>query len=231
MRQSWATCLIGAGLMTASASAQTTEKAAMIQGMNGVTLPAPPVTEKKPVTETLHGETFVDDYRWLEASKSPETRAWIAEQSAYTEKYLEQIKKRPEIVAQLTELQRVDTTGMPFERGGRFYYMKRLADENQASFYVRDGLNGAEKRLVDATKLSADQNSSLTIADVSRDGKMLVYGVRVGGADEEKIHVLNTDSGAETQVDLPAARYQGINFARPAESKSSAEITGLIYSV
>src|ERR1700722_10779440 len=153
MRQSWAIFLVGAGMMAsmmmASASAQTTQSAA-IQGMNGVTLPAAPVTEKKPVTETLHGETFVDDYRWLESSKSPETRAWIAAQSAYTEKYLEQIKKRPEIVAQLTELQRVDTTGMPFERGGRFYYMKRLADENQASIYVRDSLNGAEKRLVDA---------------------------------------------------------------------------------
>jgi prolyl oligopeptidase len=199
--------------------------------MSGVTLPGPPATAKKPVSETLHGETFVDNYRWLESGKSPETRAWIAAQSGYTDKYLSQIAKRPEIVAQLTKLQRVDTTGMPTERGGRFYYMKRLADENQASIYVRDSLGGPEKRLVDATKLSADQNSSVTIADVSRDGKLLVYGVRVGGADEMKIHVLKTANGEEMPVDLPVARYQGISLAEPANSESSADITGIYYSV
>src|SRR5258707_15404860 len=116
-----------AGLALTGASAETINDA-VIHGMHGVTLSAPPATEKKPVSEALHGETFVDNYRWLESGKSPETRAWIAAQSAYTDRYLSQIAKRPEIVAQLTELQRVDTTGMPTERSGRFYYMKRLAE-------------------------------------------------------------------------------------------------------
>ncbi len=234
MRQRVAERLIQAGMivgMVVTSAIAQTAKDTVIHGMNGVTLPAPPATAKQPVSETLHGEAFVDNYRWLENGKSAETRDWIAKQSAYTDKYLSQIAKRPEIVARLTELQRVDTTGMPFERSGRYYYMKRLANENQASIYVRDSLTGAEKRLVDATKLSVDQNSSVTIADVSHDGKVLVYGVRQGGADEMKIHVVSTAGGEETPVDLPVARYEGIRLAEPPNNKSSAVITGIYYSV
>src|ERR1051326_4583034 len=50
--------------------------------------PAPPPTEKKPVTETLNGLTITDPYRWLEDQNSPETRAWIDRENAYTDTVL-----------------------------------------------------------------------------------------------------------------------------------------------
>jgi prolyl oligopeptidase len=192
------------------------ESPSEVKGGNGIILPPPPPTVAKPVTETIHGVTLTDPYRWLEDAKSPETRAWIAEQMKYTEKYLSQVKIRPQIIQDLARLERVESYDIPTERGGRYFFKKRLADENQGSIYVRHGLHGEDVRLIDATRLSADQNTSVQINDISKDGTLLVYGIRSGGADEESVHILEIDkNGASRELSdsLPSARYEGIQLS------------------
>jgi prolyl oligopeptidase len=186
---------------------------AAVHGGNGVVLPSPPPTKVEPVTETIHGVTVTDPYRWLEDSKSPATRAWLTEQMKYTEDYLSQVKIRPEVVKRLTELVRVENYSIPIQRGKRYFFKKRLPQENQGSIYVREGLNGPDERLIDAGKLSSDQNSSVNIADISRDGNLLVYDVREGGADEQSIHLLEVKSRTNLPDVLPKARYGGINLS------------------
>ena len=69
----------------------------------------------------------------------------------YTEDYLSQVKIRPEIVKRLTELMRVESYGIPVERGDKYFFKKRLPEENQGSIYVRDGPERQRRKLVDAT--------------------------------------------------------------------------------
>ncbi len=189
------------------------DKSPEVKGGNGIILPPPPVTETQPVTENIHGTTITDPYRWLEDAKSPATRAWIAEQMKYTEGYLSQVKIRPEIASELAKLERVETYEIPIERGGNYFFKKRLADENQGSLYMRHGLHGPDERLVDATKLSADQNTSVQIEDISNDGSLLVYGVRSGGADEASVHILDIAKRADLSDALPSARYFGVQLS------------------
>jgi prolyl oligopeptidase len=184
-----------------------------IRGDNGVTLPPPPVATVNVVTDDYDGTKIDDPYRWLEDAKAPATRAWIDEENAYTQQYLAQIKNRPEIVSQLTALERVDRYSMPSVHGGKYFFTKRLADENQASIYMRVGWGGQDQRLIDATKLSADQNTNVSIGDISDDGNLMVYGMRVGGADEESVHVLDIRTGRDFPDVLPSARYSGISLS------------------
>ena len=200
-------------LLLCTVYASTTANHSAVHGANGVVLPPPPPTEIEPVTEIIHGVTLSDPYRWLEDSKSPATRAWLAAQMKYTEDYLSQVKIRPEVVKELTELVRVESYSIPVERGNRYFFKKRLPEENQGSIYVRDGLKGSDTRLVDASKLSADQNTSVNVADVSKDGSLLVYEVREGGADEQTVHVLDVKSRTELPDVLPRARYAGMNLS------------------
>jgi prolyl oligopeptidase len=193
-----------------------------IKGGNGITLPPPPSADVKPVTDNVAGQSLTDPYRWLEDGKSPETRAWIATQMSYTGDYLSQIKIRPQIVKRLTELERVESFGFPHERNGVYFFTKRLPDENQASIYMRKGLHGDDQRLIDAAKLSADQNTSLAIWDLSEDGGLMVYGVREGGADEETVRVLDVKARQDLTESLPKARYFGISL--------SPDHLGLYYS-
>jgi prolyl oligopeptidase len=181
-----------------------------VHGGNGVVLPSPPPTQTAPVTENLHGTAITDPYRWLEDSKSPATRAWLATQMKYTEDYLSQVKVRPEIVKRLTELVRVEIYSIPIERGNSYFFKKRLPEENQGSIYVREGLQGSDIKLIDATKLSADQNTSVNVADVSKDGGLLLYDIREGGADEQSVHFLSVKSKTELTDVLPKARYAGV---------------------
>jgi prolyl oligopeptidase len=199
-------------LLLLSLSAFATDKSSQVKGGDGILLPLPPSTEAQPVTENIHGTTLTDPYRWLEDAKSPATRAWIDEQMKYTEQYLSQVKIRPTIVNELTKLERVESYTIPTERGGNYFFKKRLADENQGSIYVRRGLHGQDVRLIDATKLSADQNTSVQINDISRDGTLLVYGTRSGGADEESVHIRDVAKNQDLPDSLPSARYDGIQL-------------------
>jgi prolyl oligopeptidase len=171
------------------------------------TLPPPPASPTQPVTDNYHGTSIVDPYRWLENAKSPQTRTWIDAQNQYTSSYLSQVKIRPEIVEQLNALERVEEYGLPVLRAGKYFFPKRLAGENQSSIYLRAGSKGEDRRLVDPTKLSQDQNTSIEIEDVSKDGRLLVYSVREGGSDDKSIQVLDVDKDQKLPDVLPAGRY------------------------
>jgi len=182
----------------------------------GITLPAPPAAKAVPVVDDYKsGDRTIpvtDNYRWLEDANSPETRAYIAAQNAYTERYLEQVKILPQVREQMASLLRVDFIGVPQRRGGKYFFVKRLAAENQSSIYLRTGLHGADERLIDANTLSADQNTSVAMVDLSDDGKLMAYGVRIGGADELEVHFLNVSTRQDTADMLPSARYYGVQL-------------------
>jgi prolyl oligopeptidase len=185
-----------------------------IHGDNGVVLGPPPVVAVKPVTDMVGGREITDNYRWLEDQNSPETRAYIAAEMAYTESYFSQLQPlRDRMIKRLTEMTRVDSVSPPSEVHGRFFYSKRLAAENQGSLYYRQGLDGSEIKIVDAAAMSADGNTSVGIEDISPDGKTLAYSVRHGGADEGAIQFMDVDTKKPLSDTLPAARYDGFGFA------------------
>lgn len=191
----------------------------VISGKDGITLPPPPLAKVSAVVDEYKSADspvpvkVTDNYRWLEDGKSPETRAFIAAENAYTQKYLDQLKTLPQVREQIAALLRVDFIGIPQQRGDRYFFVKRLASENQSSIYMRMGLHGADQRLVNANTLSADQNTSVSIVSLPRDGSLLVYGVRQGGADEEAIHFLDPVTRKEMADVLPAARYYGVRIS------------------
>jgi prolyl oligopeptidase len=211
--------IVAAGAAVSSSQDANTVKEATIRGKDGITLPAPPLVKAQPVVDSYPVDgaaepvKVTDNYRWLEEPQSPETRAFIAAQNAYTQQYLDQVKILPQVRAELAALLRVDTIGTPRRRGDRYFFSKQLAGENQASIYLRSGLHGEDERLIDATSLSADQNTSVAIVDLNKDGSLMAYGVRVGGADEAEIHFLDTTTRKETGDVLPSARYYGVQIA------------------
>ena len=186
---------------------------ANIHGENGITLPAPPVAKVDTVTDDYAGTKIEDPYRWLEDAKSLETRAWIGEENAYTQQYLSQLTTLPKISSELTALMRVDQYSIPTLRAGKYFFNKRLADQNQGSIYMRTGWHGQDQLLIDASKLSADQNTSVNMVDISDDANLVVYEIRVGGADEGAVHIRSVKNGSNLADVLPTARYSGISLA------------------
>jgi prolyl oligopeptidase len=202
-------------MLSSVAGAQT---GAPIHGKSGITLPASPATEKQPVTDTYKvagapDVSVTDPYRWLEDAKSPATRAYITAQNAYTQQYLDQVKILPDARTQMAALLRVDEMSTPFERAGSYFFTRQLAAENQASIYMRTSLHGPDVKLIDGNARSADGNTSVNIMGASHDGSILIYGVRIGGADESEVHFFDIKARKDTADILPSARYYGVQVA------------------
>ncbi len=188
-----------------------------IHGRGGILLSAPPEVQATPVTDDYFGTKIVDNYRWLEDANSPETRAFIDAENAYTNTYLQQARIRTQAGAQaaddLDALENVSDSGTPVERAGNFFFTRRLAGEEQYSICIRRGWTGKDERLVDPATLSRDPNASIGLYDVSRDGTMLAYFFKQGGADESTVHFFNVKTRKTLEDELPAARYLNVSFA------------------
>jgi len=161
----------------------------------------PPTTHADSVTDVIHGVKITDPYRWLEDQNSPRTRAWIEKQNAYARSLLDKIPDREAIRKRLSELMRFDDTHTPVPAGGRTFFLRRAADQDQATLYVHEG--GKDRVLA----APADHNTSLELMDVTPDGKLLAYGQRQGGQDEVAVTLLDVDSGKEMGDKLPRGRY------------------------
>lgn len=177
-----------------------------------VTYGPPPETKIDDVVDTIQGVEIADPYRWLEDQESPETRAWIDEQNKYTDSIMQQLPGRQELKELMTKLIKIDSINAPTEKGGRYFYSKRSADQDLPIIYMREGLDGEEQVLLDPHPMSEDHTTSVDIAEISEDGKYLAYSVRKGGVDEVEIRILDVDTKSDLEDILPTARYFGISF-------------------
>ncbi|HEV2172360.1 MAG TPA: hypothetical protein VGR71_02280, partial [Nitrospira sp.] len=102
---------------------------------------APPVSAVDPVTEVLHGVPVTDPYRWLEDQNSPLTREWIREQMHYARSYLDNIPGRERIRERLREFLAVETYDSLQRVGNRYFFRKRLPEQEQPCIYMREGVS------------------------------------------------------------------------------------------
>lgn len=174
--------------------------------------PTPPTTEARPVTETLNGVTVTDPYRWLEDQNSPETRAWIDKENAYTDAMLRSLPDRDKFASRIDQLLNVDQMSTPFVRGGRYFFTKRNVGQDQFAIYMRESATGPDILLIDPAPMDPKHTTNVGLLDVTTDGKSMAYYVRHGGADEVEVHFFDVDGRKDTGSNLATARYFGVSL-------------------
>jgi prolyl oligopeptidase len=165
-----------------------------------------PPTRVDPVVEQLHGVAIADPYRWLEDGDSEETAAWTAAQNACTEAWLAASPRREPIRARLAELLRIGALGTPTPAGGRYFYQRRDGDQDQPILYVREGLDGPERVLLDPVVLDPAGTTALDWHFPSHDGRLLAYGISTNGTEESVLHIMDVASGALLPDRIPGTR-------------------------
>jgi len=159
-------------------------------------------------TKDTYGSTVVaDPYRWLEDQDRPETRAWISAEQSCAEASLSKLPGRAQLAARLAQLLHTDSFEAPVERGGRYFFRKRTGSQDLFQLYVRRAANGLDELLIDPLPWTPDHSASVTLKNVSRDGKFVFYGRRDGGRDEITPRVLDVDAKTTLPDAFPAARY------------------------
>ena len=171
---------------------------------------APPKAEPRPVEENFRGTKVVDKYRWLEDGTTPETQKWVAEELSYTRGMLDPLPGRHAIHKRLTELLSIGSIGVPQIAGKYYFYTRREGMQNQPILYVREGLDGKDRVLVDANQLAADGTIALDWYEPSEHGKYLVYGVSPSGSEMSTLHIIDTKTGTPLPDTIERTRAASI---------------------
>ena len=181
-------------------------------------LKLPPLSQQEPVTDILHGVPVTDAYRWLEDQNSPRTRAWIEEQTRYARSYLDAIRGRDRIRERIREFLAVETHDSLQKAGNRYFFRKRLPDQEQGSIYVRDGLNGNDRLLIDPAARGTGKYTSVKPLRVSPDRQLLLYEVKEGGERTGTFELLDIETLVKLPDILPRGLLRGFVFAPDSRS-------------
>ena len=179
---------------------------------------SPPVTAVEPVTEMLHGVAVSDPYRWLEEQNSPRTRQWIAEQTRYAREYLDHIFGRENIQDRIREFLAVETYDAVQKAGGRYFFRKRLADQEQACIYMRETPDGPDQLLVDPSALGQGIHTAVKPLRAFADGRLLLYEIKQGGERTGTFAIVDTESCKTLPDILPRGYLRGFAFAPDGKS-------------
>ena len=100
----------------------------------------------------MHGVSVIDPYRWLEDQGSPSTRRWLEQQTQYARAYLDYIPGRDSIRKRIRELLAVETYDSLQKAGNRYFFLKRLPDQDQPCICMREGPDGDDYLLLDPAR-------------------------------------------------------------------------------
>lgn len=156
---------------------------------------APPKAEVKIVVDDYHGHKISDPYRWLEDAKSPETQRFVEEENAYTQQMLDSVPGREQLRSRIEQLLSIGRVEAPLPAGNYYFYELREGKQNQPVIYVREGLNGKDRTLVDVNQLAPDGTVALDWWYPSDDGKYVAYGTSPNGSEISTLQVIETTTG------------------------------------
>ena len=189
----------GGGAGTSAASAETNPA-------------GPPAAKVEVVEDTLHGHKIADPYRWLENRDDPDAQAWVSKELAYTRSLLDPLPGRDKIHARLEQLLTIGVINTPQIAGPYYLYTKREGHQNQPVLYVRRGVQGKDRALLDVNAMAADGTVALDWWFPSRDGKYVAYGTSPSGSEISTLHVLETATGKLLPDEIPQTRAASVDW-------------------
>jgi prolyl oligopeptidase len=166
-------------------------------------------------SDTLFGVAVADPYRWLEndVRTDPEVRQWVDAQNAVTNHYLASLPGRDALAARMRTLLNFERYGTPRKGGSRYFYMRNDGLQNQSVLWVREGLAGASRLLLDPNEWAKDGATALAEWTPSTDGRFLLYAIQDGGSDWRTLKVLDVASGKLRDDEIKWVKFSGLSWA------------------
>ncbi|MFM1829983.1 MAG: hypothetical protein RLZZ558_323 [Planctomycetota bacterium] len=168
-----------------------------------------------PVTDTLHGRTFTDEWRWLERleADAPAVAEWTTAQIDRTRSTLDALPCRASIAATLEPLLKLPSVGLPSMHGDWCFYGERTGDQNQAVLKVQKGTDPALRQraitLIDPNTMDANGLISLDWNAPSDDGTLIAYGTSRSGSEMSELHVMEVGGAPLPDTITGKVSFQG----------------------
>ncbi len=139
-----------------------------------------PVCKKIPKELTIHNDTRIDNYYWLNDRDNPDVIEYLNKENEYTDKSLAHTKDLQEkLFNELKGRIKQDDSSVPYKKNGYWYYV-RFEEGKEYPIYCRkkESLDNEEQILLDVNNMAKGFDYyHVTGLKVSPDHKFLVFGV------------------------------------------------------
>jgi prolyl oligopeptidase len=159
------------------------------------TVMKPPKAKVETVVDDYHGHKIADPYRWLENASSPDTQQFVAQQNAYTQSVLDALPGKDTLRQRIEQLLEIGRAEQPKVGGNFYFHERREGRQNQGVVYVREGVNGKDRPLIDVNSLAPDGTVALDWWHPSHDGKYVAYGTSPNGSEISTLQIIETATG------------------------------------
>lgn len=204
----------------------------LVQADSALVYPSAP---RGNVVDDYHGTPVADPYRGLEELDAPATRTWVEAEAKLTQGYLAAISQRARLRRRLAALYRYGQFGVPFTAGGLYFYAASSGEEAQSRLYTATRLNAPAQLALDPNTLSPPGVVNEARGYVaSRDGRLLAYGVSVGGSDWTEWRIRDLALGKDLPEVLRFSKYyppvftpdgQGLYYSAFPAPKAGEELS------
>jgi prolyl oligopeptidase len=190
-------------------------------GAQTVAVPPAPVAPVRNVTDTFFGTEVRDPYRWLEDTKSAQAQDWMKAAAAHAQGTLERIPGRQAMFERIVKYDgavsaRVEQVVR--ESRDRWFYERRGASDNQYKLWVRQGLAGKDRLLVDPELIEKKigKPHAINYFTVAPGGGQLAYGLSAQGSEAAVLHRLDTRSGRAIGKPIDRADMGNVSWSPDA---------------
>src|SRR5437899_366729 len=168
-------------------------------------VPPAPVARVEVVKDTYFGETVSDPYRWMENSKDPDWLPFLKGQNDHTRAIIDGLPGRAALLKRIEQLSGEAVATSRVQRaGGLTFIQQRPLGADNFKLFLRRGLNGPDRVLVDPTAMSSANNRmSLDWWQASPDGKYVAYGLSKDGSEDSRLYILTVADGKNLPETIP----------------------------
>lgn len=156
-----------------------------------------PATRSDAVVEQVFGQRVADPFRWLEADPRSDraVAGWVAEQNALSSNYLAKLPGREQFAGRIRALFDFERYGLPRKAGRSYFYSRNSGLQNQSALWVRKGVGGKQRLLIDPNGWSADGSLALAQWEPSPSGRYVAFAEQEAGSDWRTLRVVEVASG------------------------------------
>lgn len=175
-----------------------------------------PDSERGNTVDPQFGVDVADPYRWLEddVRVNPKVAAWVQAQNKVTDAYLDTLPGRDAFAKRMTELYNYERFGLPRKAGARYFYTRNDGLQPQSVLYVREGLKGEGRVLIDPNAWAKDGATALAEWTPSEDGRYLLYSVQDGGTDWRIVRVKDVATGEDVSDEIRWVKFSALSWAK-----------------
>ena len=160
--------------------------------------PTPPKALAKDKILTIHNDTRIDPYYWLNNRENPDVIQYLEDENSYTKAFLRPTEKlQKELFTEMKGRIKQDDSSVPYFLN-EYWYIQRFESGKDYPIFTRKykSLDAKEEILLDVNELAKDlaycQVSGLS---VSPDNTKLAYGVDTLSRRIYTIHVKDLSTG------------------------------------